>query len=145
MSEKIIWAVGDRVHVEGEGQGVVTEVIPQIWGFNMYNVSVNGRDIRMVASGPALPKENPTTAELKLTDPPKPKFEVSEKVVIKSLKGTKSNEAVIIMVGAAVLDKNDNWFIEYLVELAHNGQRVQYKESELASFKDCPLTQNKNN
>ena len=136
MSEKIIWAVGDKVRVEGEnGHGIVTEVIPQIWGFNMYNVSVNGREVRMVADRPALPGENPT-AELKLTDPPKPKFEVSERVVVKSLKGTKSNEAVIIMVGAAVLDKDDNWFIEYLVELAHNGERVQYKESELASFKD---------
>ena len=143
MSGKIIWAVGDRVHVEGEkGYGIVEEVIPQIWGFNMYRVSVNGREIRMVADRPSLPKENPIE-KLKLTEPPKPKFKASERVVVKSLKGTKSNEAVIIQVGAAVLDKNDKWFIEYLVELAHNGQRVQHKESELAGFKDCPLA-NKN-
>jgi hypothetical protein len=141
MSGKIIWAVGDRVRVEGEkGHGVVTEVIPQMWGFNMYTVSVNGREVRMVADRPALPSEKTPTEELKLTDPPKPKLKVGEKVAVKSLKGTKTNEAKIVMVGAAVLDENDNWFIEYLVELAHNGEQVKYKESDLASFKDCPLT-----
>jgi hypothetical protein len=135
MSGKIVWAVGDKVQVTGEeGHGVVTEVIPQIWGFNMYNVEINGRVVRMVADKPALPSERTPTGELKLTDPPKPKFAINDRVVVKSLKGTSTNEATIVLVGAAVLDKDDNWFIEYLVDLAHNGEQVQIKESDLAEI-----------
>jgi len=138
MSEKIIWAVGDKVRVQGEKDlGTVTEIVPMMWGFNMYKVSVNGREVQMVADAPPIKEDKPKKV---LTDPPKPKLEAGERVVVKSLKGKKSNEATIVQVGAAVPDGDGKWIVEYQVELVHNGERVIYREDELASFRDCQLS-----
>ncbi|MCL2483947.1 MAG: hypothetical protein FWE79_00995, partial [Firmicutes bacterium] len=86
----------------------------------------------------ALPQEAKEKA--KLSNPPKAKFKTGERVVVKALKGTKSNEAVITLVGAAVPDENGKWSVGYQVQLVHNGQIVEYKESDLAGFKDCLLS-----